>query len=176
MKCPKCKSFELSKSSYNSPKLCKKCGGIWIINVESSNLPDITIEDVDTDTISDDHDKKTGLCPSGHGVMIRAKVDIDEPFFLEKCTGCGGIWFDKGEWLRIAENNLAENLSDIWSKSWQRKQKKEKNRDSFLKINQTLLGDQIFHLIMDLSKKLKDHPEKNRAVALLQQEIIQKND
>ncbi len=171
MKCPKCKTVELKKPSYNSPNLCKECGGIWLLSAESSDLPDITIENIDADSSSTDHDKKTGMCPSGHGIMIRAKVDIDEPFYLEKCTACGGIWFDKGEWLRIAENNLAENLSNIWSKSWQRKQSKEKNRENFLKMNQKLLGDQIFNSIMDLSKELKDHPEKNRAIALLQQEI-----
>jgi len=171
MKCPKCRSSELKKPNYHSPFFCEKCGGMWLLNVERSDLPEITIDPADIDLDSDDHDKKTGICPSGHGIMIRAKVDIGEPFYLEKCTICGGIWFDRGEWQRVAENNLAENLSHIWSRSWQRKQSQEKNRGSFLKLNQKLLGDPIFQAIMELANELKDHPEKGRAIALLQQEI-----
>lgn len=140
-------------------------------SIENRDLVSISVDEVNVEADSNDYDIRTGLCPSGHGIMIRAKVDIDEPFYLEKCTICGGIWFDKGEWLRIAESNLADSLSNIWSKSWQRKQSKEKDRNSFLKTNQKLLGEQIFNLIIELSKALKDHPEKSRAIALLQQEI-----
>lgn len=62
--------------------------------------------------------------------------------------------------------------SNMWSKSWQRKQSNEKNRDVFLKINRKLLGDDIFNSIIELSHRLKGHPEKLRAIALFQQEII----
>ena len=172
MKCPKCKTVELKKPGYNSPHFCEACGGMWLMAGELSELPDMTLEQIENAPAPDSHDQKTGMCPSGHGIMIRAKVDIDEPFFLEKCTACGGIWFDKGEWQRIAENNLAENLSNIWSVSWQRKQSKEKNRESFLSMNQTLLGDPVFAAIMALAEDLKDHPEKDRAIALLQREAL----
>ncbi len=172
MKCPKCKTTELEKSEYNSPFFCQECKGIWSPKTENLSLPDITIESID-DGLATENDRKTGLCPSGHGIMIRAQVNIDEPFYLEKCTACGGIWFDKGEWQRIAENNLSDNLNIIWSNSWQREQRKRKNRKSFLETNQKLLGEQIFNEIMKLSEKLKDHPEKDRAIALLQQEVIQ---
>lgn len=170
MKCPKCKTAELKISGYNTPYFCHECEGMWLVNTNDLCLPEVTIESIDSDSVSD-NDSKTGLCPSGHGVMIRAKVDIDEPFYLEKCTACGGIWFDKGEWQRIAENNLSDNLSIIWSKSWQRNQSKTKNRKSYLETNQKLLGEQTFKEIMDLSEKLKTHPERDRAIALLQQEV-----
>jgi Zn-finger nucleic acid-binding protein len=172
MKCPKCKSSELNKISYNSPYLCMSCDGMWFSKDLIAHFREITIEDIDHNQLSNDHDCKTGMCPSGHGLMIRAKVDIDEPFYLERCSACGGIWFDKGEWQRIAENNLADNLSMIWSRSWQRKQSREKNRDSFLNTNRNLLGDNIFNSIIELAGKLKDHPEKDLAIALLRQEIL----
>lgn len=172
MQCPKCLHHELTKQSYNSPHICKACGGIWLHVEVGSDLAAISIEPMDPEADLNNHDDKTGLCPAGHGIMIRAKVDIDEPFYLEKCTACGGIWFDKGEWLRIAESNLALSLSNIWSKSWQRKQGKDKGRAYFLELNQKLLGNQIFNSIMALAKALKDHPQKNRAIALLQHEIF----
>ena len=171
MKCPKCKTSELKKSSYNSPFFCQGCGGMWLLNTSNFDLNNISIENIDESIVENDHDGVTGLCPSGHGIMIRAKVEIDEPFYLEKCTSCGGIWFDKGEWHRIAENNLAEDLGMIWSKSWQRKQSQEKHRENFLNTNRKMLGEEIFNTIIELSEKLKQHPEKDRAVSLLRHEI-----
>lgn len=171
MNCPKCKTSELNKNAFNSPYFCKSCGGMWYADDSTADFGDIKVQHIDDKDASKDHDHKTGMCPSGHGIMIRAKVDIDEPFYLEKCSACGGIWFDKGEWLRIAENNLADNLSMIWSKSWQRQQSIEKNRESFLQTNKTLLGESIFNTIIELSEKLKNHSEKDRAVALLRHEI-----
>ncbi len=106
--------------------------------------------------------------------MIRAKVDLDEPFYLEKCTTCGGIWFDWGEWLRVVENDLTESLGNIWSKAWQRMHSKQKNRQSFLDMNQKLLGEEIFNLIMQLSGILTSHPLKERAIALLQHEVFER--
>ena len=172
MKCPKCKTADLKKPDYNSPWDCETCGGIWLMDLENANFPGILTEESDHPPGTANHDNKTGVCPSGHGIMIRARVDIDKPFYLERCTACGGIWFDKGEWQRIAENNLAQHLTNIWSLSWQRSQRKAKNRENFLKTNQDLLGENIFQSIMALTEKLKDHPEKERAVALLQQEIF----
>jgi len=172
MKCPKCKTTELKKRTINSPYFCNSCGGMWHLNDSKSDLPENTIVNITENQVQNEHDCKTGMCPSGHGIMIRARVDIDEPFYIERCTACGGIWFDKGEWQRIAEHNLADNLSIIWSKSWQRKQSREKNRESFLNTNRKLLGDNIFNSIVDLAEKLKEHPEKDRAIALLRQETM----
>ena len=172
MKCPKCKTVELKQSNQNSPGICSACNGMWLMNLEIHKWSEARAEQSESDSNAIDYDQKTGMCPSGHGIMIRAKVDLDEPFYLEKCTTCGGVWFDQGEWTRIAENNMAENLNNLWSQSWQRKQRQEKNRENFLQLNQKLLGDDVFNLLIDLSRALKDHPEKDRAIALLQQEII----
>lgn len=172
MKCPKCKTVELRKSDFNAPHGCNKCGGLWLQQIDKTDwlTEDFGAGEAGTNPVAD-VDDATGLCPAGHGIMIRAKVAIEQPFYLEKCATCGGIWFDKGEWLRIAESNLAESLTDIWSRSWQRKQRKEKDRAAFIRLNRNLLGDQIAGLILQLAEALKGHPEKARAIALLQDEM-----
>ena len=171
MNCPKCTTTELKQTGYNSPYFCKACGGMWLLPGSRAEVADMTVTEADGESAPEGQDSKTGLCPSGHGIMIRAKIELDEPFFLEKCTACGGIWFDKGEWQRIAETNLADNLSVLWSSSWQRKQSREKNRESFLAMNQNLLGESVFDAIMELAERLKDHPDQDRALALLRQEL-----
>lgn len=177
MQCPKCQTVVLKKSSFNAPHLCPGCGGMWRQSGDHAELPEATIEALGNEGFdgvgsTDDMDKKTGLCPAGHGIMIRARVALDQPFYLEKCTACGGIWFDKGEWLRIAEHNLADSLPAIWSKAWQRRQREEKDRESYLGLNKRLLGDSLFDAVMAVASQLKGHPERDRAMALLQQESV----
>jgi Zn-finger nucleic acid-binding protein len=174
MNCPKCKTALLRTPSPKSPSLCKQCGGMWVANMATMTLEESSIEDLSNGPGPLEPDSMTGLCPSGHGIMIRAKVDLDEPFFLEKCTTCGGIWFDRGEWLRVVENDLAQSLGNIWSKAWQRKHSRQKNRQSFLEMNHKLLGEEVFNLIMELSGLLAGHPEKERAIALLQHEVFKR--
>ncbi len=172
MQCPKCKIEELQKSEQQATYLCKKCQGMWLVDAGILEYSEISSADCSSPSNSPDNDQVTGLCPSGHGIMIRAKVDLDEPFYLEKCIACGGIWFDKGEAQRIGGSIFLANLSELWSRAWQHKQRKERRRRSFLEINQKLLGDDAFQAVMALALKLRDHPEKGRAMALLQQELI----
>lgn len=172
MKCPKCKHRDLRKRSFPEPYDCPECGGIWVRKEDLSRVDDILFEAAD-DTISENkaHDLKTGTCPEGHGIMIRAKVEDESFFYLERCSTCGGIWFDKGEWQRVAGSHFLNNLADFWLLSWQRKQRQEKNRRQYLQQNEKLLGTELFNSILALSENLKQHPKKNRALAFLQQEI-----
>lgn len=170
MDCPKCKGVKLEKNDSSKPHWCPVCGGVWVSMSDFSQSfeEDINVSKFDPAS----YDGKTGLCPSGHGIMIRAKIDGDYDFYLERCSHCGGVWFDHGEWQQIAKHHLVENLSNFWSSGWQRKKQQEKERESFIDLNKKLMGDEIVHMILKLGDLLKDHPEKTRAMALLKQEIL----
>jgi Zn-finger nucleic acid-binding protein len=145
---------------------------MWL---ESEKLPgfiEASSEFHSEESGNSEHDEHTGICPSGHGIMIRARIDIAEPFFLEKCSLCGGIWFDRGEWQKIVNSNFARNLNELWCRSWQARQRRDSSRQSYLESNKKLLGEGVYNEIMLLAQTLKDHPEKGRALALLQQEIF----
>lgn len=168
MECPKCKGVKLEKKDPSKPYWCPACGGVW---VSMENL--VRHFDEDSETVMSDHedfDGKTGLCPAGHGIMIRARIEGDYPFYLERCTTCGGVWFDHGEWQQISKHHLLDNLTDHWTSAWQRKTLHEKEREAFIELNKKLIGDDIVHRILDLAALLKDHPQKARAMALLKQE------
>ena len=174
MKCPKCKTIELSKRQFKDPLSCPDCGGVWVASNDIAKLSDI-FQHTEPPLPSkghESHDHQTGLCPNGHGLMLRARVDVEDPFYLERCTRCGGIWFDEGELSTLAHAHLFEHLTEFWTLSWQRKQREEKDRDAFVALNRKLLGDEVVDRIHDLASRLKDHPEKMRALALLRQEVI----
>lgn len=75
------------------------------------------------------------------------------------------------DWQRIAGKHFLDNLPDFWSYSWQQRQRKEKGRQQHLRQSEELLGNELFASLMTLAEKLKLHPEKNRALAFLRQEI-----
>lgn len=103
--------------------------------------------------------------------MLRVKIDVDETFYLERCSACGGIWFDKGEWEHLLEKNLMNLLPNLWSDAWQRKQREKESRYNYLDVNRRLLGDHIFNKVVELSDALREHPEKDRSMAFLRQTI-----
>lgn len=172
MNCPKCKDLKLRKKEFSSPFSCDNCGGLWLdFEKIPSFFETITLTDT-TQPAKNVNDGKAGFCPAGHGLLTRAKVeDSENPFYLEKCSTCGGIWFDNGEWLRIINNNLAHHINDIWCSSWQAQQRKRKNRNTYLEMNRAVLGEELFTKVLELSLLLKGHPERGRALALLQQEM-----
>lgn len=172
MKCPKCKTAPLHKSFYHAPYVCDGCGGIWLHRPPGPELLGMEKASPDPAGARGGNDQKTGICPAGHGIMIRAKVDVEPSFYLERCPTCGGIWFDRGELSRLVAHDLADHLDLIWTKAWQKKQSREKNRAGFLKANRTLLGDPLFEAVMALASQLREHPHRSRAMALLQHEIL----
>lgn len=173
MKCPKCKDIELSKKAFHSPFACPQCEGMWLASDQLTQWTAHT-ESLSEMAVANETDYRTGLCPEGHGLMIRAKFDMENPFYLEKCLHCSGIWFDKGEWHRVVQAHLAENIDIIWSTAWQRKQRLEREKDKYLEINRTLLGVELYEAILALSSRLRQHPERLRAIAFLQQQVLGK--
>lgn len=170
MECPKCKGVKLEKKDPSKPYWCPDCGGVW---VSMENLSEHFDEDSKTGVFDHQaYDKKTGLCPAGHGIMIRTRIEGDYPFYLERCTTCGGVWFDHGEWQQISKHHLLDNLADHWTSAWQRRNLHEKERESFIELNTKLIGKDIVQRILDLAVLLKNHPQKARAMALLKQEIL----
>lgn len=169
--CPKCSQHKLVRPDYQSPYICGNCGGTWILAKELARLS-ATVDEVETSSSTEClADSKTGLCPDGHGIMLRAKIDLDNPFYLERCSHCGGVWFDRGELEQVLVNNLASMLPNLWSDSWQRKQREKESRERYWEINRSLLGDNVFSKIVELSKALREHPEQDRALAFLRQVI-----
>lgn len=171
MNCPKCSEQVLVRSDYQSPHKCNHCGGSWLRAREISRLPEMQSEKDESPWVASQGDSRTGLCPEGHGIMLRAKIDLDEPFYLERCSDCGGLWFDKGELEQIVANNFTSLLPDLWSDSWQRKQREKESKGHYWEINRKLLGEDVFNQIVELSNSLSTHPEKDRALAFLRQVV-----
>ncbi len=173
MNCPKCKDIILKFKISNFPYSCPKCGGLWLESDSLGKLQELS-DYTSGGHSTPEHDSRTGLCPQGHGILTRAKVEAEHSFFLEKCSKCNGIWFDKGEWQKVSESHIHKNLRNLWSFVWQQKQKSEKKKQQMISINKQALGDELYKAIMELADKLREHPEKHRALILLDEAIDKK--
>lgn len=169
MYCPKCYTDDLSQVNSGSLPdatfVCASCEGIWMMNVEA--VTDLRKEPDELPEHDRERDLRAGLCPFGHGILRRAQTHLDPPFYLERCGICSGIWFDRGEWERVVVQGLSADLGEIWTQSWQQRKLDEERRRRTLNEAQQALGAEIVEELFSLGGKLRDHHERNRAIAFL---------
>lgn len=180
--CPKCKETELSVghvpeglSDEHEVLCCDDCHGTWLSKAMAEHMveakDELMLED-DAPAPAGDADRRTGLCPHRHGIMLRARVHLSEPFYLERCPHCGGIWFDAGEWNRLAGSYLLEHLDDFWNPAWQKRMRRWQDQQEYEDRLREELGEEVFALLGQLAAALQRHPGRERALAYLRQEIM----
>ena len=181
-KCPKCKEIELIRGGVpeelageHEVLCCESCHGTWLSRATAEQM----VQSRDASTLEDeapatdsDADRRTGICPHRHGIMLRARVHLAEPFYLERCPHCGGIWFDAGEWNRLAGSYLLQHLEDFWNPAWQQRMRKQKDHQDYESRLRQELGDELFERLNRLAVILKGHPRRARALAYLRQETM----
>ena len=177
--CPKCKDvglLPLRKIDHSGRSLyCPECHGLWVakdlLAQGEEPFPPVASPEEPHD---DDRDKKAGLCPEGHGLLIRAKVDADPAFYLDRCTRCGGVWFDQGEMRLVLAAGLTDQLPNLWSLDWQRTRRRDRDRQEYLQELKATFGPDIFGRLTELIELLGDHPDKTLALAFLSRELFGK--
>lgn len=177
MNCPKCTgTLEALRAAVRVagikvPMRCGGCGGLW---VSRSSVPALqasgVLEDVDTTTRADrEADKRNGLCPEGHGIMARARVSWEEPYFVERCPHCDGVWLDAGEWSRLSSEHLLSHLDELWLPSWRRRIQDEFGRTRLEEDLQEKLGPELFERAQRFGMELAAHAHGDVALAYIRE-------
>lgn len=168
--CPKCRTAALKAPSSGTPVLrCYTCHGMWL-GIEEAQALAVQGTLLDPQSMLPQKasgDAVSGMCPEGHGILSRARVELEESFYLERCSRCSGIWFDGGEWEKLASSHLLHHLDDLWDPEWQRKMRVERaqqrQRERFLRE----LGPELFDRIEMLLAALERHPKAEQARAYI---------
>jgi Zn-finger nucleic acid-binding protein len=173
--CPKCTTqllvaVEGTRSKVGASALqCPSCSGFWV-PPEVVALPGIVevLKQRDAHPVqAPSEDKRTGQCPDGHGLLRRARVTWHNPYFLERCARCGGVWFDAGEWSRAAADELFSNLSEVWSPAWRKRLSDEQSHASLEVDLRAKLGGELFDLLHAVANRLESHEHRGVALAYL---------
>ncbi len=173
--CPKCLTQLLitvdgTRASTGAAALrCALCSGFWVppeivtVAAISALLGELDGQAAHSPTA----EMRTGQCPDGHGLLRRARVTWHDPYFLERCARCGGVWFDAGEWSRAAADQLLDNLSEVWSPAWRKHLSDEQAHAALQGDLRAKLGPQLFSSLDDLANRLEAHPQRAVALAYL---------
>ena len=78
--------------------------------------------DLDTSLASGDVGdvKRAKLCPQDGRIMGRYRTTGDDGFWIDRCSTCGGAWFDGSEWEATVAAGLHGSLTRVFSDAWQR--------------------------------------------------------
>jgi Zn-finger nucleic acid-binding protein len=179
--CPKCKAATLeplsaaplqhkSESSAVPASRCSNCRGVWMPHGALSHDLGLPTEEAAPGSVN--LDAKVGFCPAGHGLLIRARVDAEQPFHLDRCGTCAGIWFDAGEWAALASTEWLHHLDDLWDPAWRKRMREERARKEHQQALEQALGPETARLVIELAAVLKQHPrQQSLAVAFLLDEL-----
>ena len=182
-KCPKCRDVPLKKPSGRATPVlrCYTCHGMWVEPTEIENIV-ASKGLLDPDSLLPQRaaaaDASAGLCPDGHGILTRARVEakVGEPFYLERCAHCRGLWFDAGEWQRLAESHLLHHLEDLWDPEWQRQHRQRRAHQLNRQRLEDEIGDDVVKTLDRIADDLRDHPRESQAVAYLLDRLGQRTD
>ena len=174
MNCPKCRTSSLVRALTATVRAgfeCRTCGGIWLHLRELHRLAGSTASAPGQPAAeSNELDGRGGLCPEGHGLLIRARIELEPPFYLDRCSQCHGVWFDRGEWQRLATHHLLEHLPELWTGAWQQRQRAAEQRRSYVEWANETFGDELFEQLTRLAAALDRYEHRAEALAFLRNE------
>lgn len=180
MKCPHCKTSDLvaaelvtSPSQGLSAKRCETCKGHWVdgetylmwVQRQGTNLPEKQPDSVTELPVSEGG--KAKLCPGCGRFLVRAKVGHGTSFQLERCGGCGGIWFDANEWESLVARNLHDDVHFIFSSTWQADVLRKHREQQYEQRMITKLGEADWKEIQRIKAWLDGHAKRSELYAVL---------
>lgn len=153
---------------------CTSCKGQWIpasrywewIERHGQNLPE-RAADEDDEPLAVQETQRIKTCPECRHFLIRYRVGHGLNFAIERCSACGGLWFDANEWDLLKQRNLHDDVHYIFSASWQLRAQREeeaKQRDARL-LRQ--LGQADFAEVTRMRNWLDGHARRSAILAYL---------
>lgn len=172
-RCPKCGPQLLAAFERTGVLRCATCSGFWVPPEELTSpgsLELLTERDLHPSAPLE-QDQRTGPCPAGHGLLRRARATNEDPYFVERCARCGGIWLDPGEWSRLSAAGLLADVTALWSPAWREHLAEEHNRSSLAADLRRKLGDETFDTLDRLATQLSEHSAGALALAYLRERL-----
>ncbi|HLO50504.1 MAG TPA: zf-TFIIB domain-containing protein [Kamptonema sp.] len=180
MQCPKCKHPELEEGMLNnhlSVKWCPNCYGIWMPSKEyqgwqeyqrqwpSKSQPKGTVS---PDFAPSPYDAKAAMCPDDGQYLSRARIPFTKtPVYVERCSVCGGIWCDSGEWEILESMGLHAQIEQLFSSAWQAKARLEELAQRERQGIIDKLGEELSQYVFALAEVLEDHPNGDFAASYI---------
>ncbi|MBP0000266.1 MAG: zf-TFIIB domain-containing protein [Cyanobacteria bacterium SID2] len=185
MQCPKHKTSTLVEHLLEpglTAMQCPQTGGVWIdrdrYEAWRSQQAQAELDPVDLsqkleqiDFQPAPEDTKAALCPESGRILVRARVDTQPPFYVDRSPVNGGIWLDRGEWDILKQLGLHLQIDRLFSGDWQAQLREQQQIERSREATIEKLGADLAQQVFDLAEALKQHPRGDFGVAYLMQQF-----
>lgn len=184
MHCPTCSTATLTRSrleEFLSVRSCNSCSGHWISSydywhwLEWHNQKPKCKSVPDSRPAPDSHiveNRRAVFCPDCGHIMRKAKVGRGLEFYVDRCSHCGGFWFDQNKWELLHYHDLHAVVHLIFSDAWQAQIRQQEFKDVLAQTYRTALGDEGYQQAMLVKHWLDNHPNKDYVLSMLNQEFL----
>jgi Zn-finger nucleic acid-binding protein len=165
-------------------KYCQDCKGTWIPakeyeawQVGQVGIPrrsELSSGTLNVDFVQSPFDTKAALCPECQRYLSRAKVNLQTPFYVERCMQCRGIWCDYGEWDILEKLGLHTTIEHLFSNEWQSRDRERQFFDQERQATINKLGSELAARVFELAEALAQHPNGDFGVAYLMRRVAAK--
>ncbi len=179
MHCPCCQTSSLHRARLDenlSAHVCETCEGQWVSSYDywhwlewqpsSGKIKQCNSADLN-DAISDN--RRASFCPECNHLMRRAKVGHGLEFYLDRCSHCGGNWFDKGEWETLKAHNMHDKVHLVFSEPWQSQIRQAEFNRVLEETYRSALGDEDYAQALRIRAWLEQHPHRDYILSVLNQ-------
>jgi Zn-finger nucleic acid-binding protein len=184
VQCPKDRAVELVAGTLADAmqvQCCPDCKGTWIPPEQYANwqqqqpsqAPTIPKPTLDVDYVQSPLDSRAALCPECGHYLARARVNLKQPFYVERCPNCHGIWCDRGEWSVLEQLGLHTSIELLFSSEWQSRVKAYSYAERERQATIEKLGTDLAQKVFELAELLENHPSGDFGVAYLMRRFDQ---
>lgn len=177
MNCPACKTLSLTTKILEENlkvRHCSNCAGHWLsaqdywqwLEKHGETLPEKASTDLPLQ-VTDQPEVK--FCIDCRGLMLKYRVGHGTNFYLDRCSKCGGVWFDRNEWESLRQRNLHDEIHQIFSDAWQRQIRQGELKRVVENAYRTTLGDEDYTQAMQIKDWITHHPQAQAIMSLLNQ-------
>lgn len=160
---------------------CSACDGYWVEpdiyaawrSQQEERLPVPLPEDADMGYTPGPQDARAGLCPNCKGFLARSRIGLNPPFYVERCSRCGGIWLDQGEWEVLQQLGWDGAIDHLFTEDWQSEMREQEYAERERRATIEKLGEDLAQQIFDLTEKLAHHPNGDFGVAYLMRRFME---
>lgn len=174
MNCPKCAvsmapvDLEPGLRAYG----CATCEGHWLdfacYHHWQQRAPD-AIDSVDIKNEAATDTENALICPACLRIMLKYRTTSKEPFVIDQCGTCNGVWFDGGEWELLKSQGLINKVHLFFSEHWQTKVRRELSEIRQDALLRERLGEDVFTEVLRMKQWISEQPESRAIHALLNQ-------
>ncbi|WP_323364043.1 hypothetical protein [Leptothoe sp. PORK10 BA2] len=120
------------------------------------------------------YDNRAGLCPHCGFYLVRERINLQKTaFFIERCPGCRGTWYDEGEWAVLDELGLSAYVPVLFTDEWHNYVRSAEAEFRERAATADKLGPEIAEKLFELAKLLEKHPNGDFGVAYLMRRFEQ---